>query len=77
MKFPRTIRLDPSDVKVFPLAAEPGEWAVPGSRNPNQRLGGTRPNTRGSAAPTSTRYIPQYVNSLPFMSVSPLDRPAD
>ncbi len=32
MKFPRTIRLDPSDVKVFPLAAEPGEWAVPGTR---------------------------------------------
>ncbi len=31
MKFPRTIRLDPSDVKVFPLAAEPGEWAVPGT----------------------------------------------
>ncbi len=31
MKFPRTIRLDPSDVKVFPLAAEPGEWAVTGT----------------------------------------------
>ncbi len=31
MTFPRTIRLDPSDVKVFPLAAEPGEWAVPGT----------------------------------------------
>ena len=31
MKFPRTIRLDPSDVKVFPDAAEPGEWAVPGT----------------------------------------------
>ena len=31
MKFPRTIRLDPSDVNVFPLAAEPGEWAVPGT----------------------------------------------
>ena len=31
MKFPRTIRLDPSDVKVFPVAAEPGEWAVPGT----------------------------------------------
>jgi hypothetical protein len=26
----RTIRLDPSDGVVFPLAAEPGEWAVPG-----------------------------------------------
>ncbi len=31
MKFPRTIRLDPSDVKVFPCAAEPGEWAVLGT----------------------------------------------
>ncbi len=31
MKFPRTIRLDPSDVNVFPHAAEPGEWAVPGT----------------------------------------------
>jgi len=31
MRFPRTIRLDPSDVNVFPLAAEPGEWAVPGT----------------------------------------------
>ncbi len=31
MKFTRTIRLDPSDVKVFPLAAEPGEWAVAGT----------------------------------------------
>ena len=31
MKFPRTIRLDSSDLNVFPLAAEPGEWAVPGS----------------------------------------------
>lgn len=26
----RTIRLDPSDTLVFPRAAEPGEWAVPG-----------------------------------------------
>ena len=26
----RTIRLDPSDALVFPRAAEPGEWAVPG-----------------------------------------------
>lgn len=26
----RTIRLDPSDPVVFPRAAEPGEWAVPG-----------------------------------------------
>ncbi len=30
-KFPRTIRLDTSDVYVFEHAAEPGEWAVPGS----------------------------------------------
>ncbi|HYF06743.1 MAG TPA: DUF6505 family protein [Acetobacteraceae bacterium] len=27
---PRTIRLDPSDTLIFPQAAEPGEWAVPG-----------------------------------------------
>jgi len=27
----RTIRLDPSDTHVFERAAEPGEWAVPGS----------------------------------------------
>ena len=31
MKFPRTIRLDSSDVYVFKRAAEAGEWAVPGS----------------------------------------------
>ena len=31
MKFPRTLRLDTSDLYVFRLAAEPGEWAVPGS----------------------------------------------
>jgi hypothetical protein len=31
MKFPRTIRLDASDVYVFPVAADPGEWAVPGA----------------------------------------------
>lgn len=31
MRFPRVIRLDSSDVHVFPLAAEPGEWAVPGA----------------------------------------------
>ncbi len=31
MKFPRTIRLDGSDLNVFRRAAEPGEWAVPGS----------------------------------------------
>jgi len=28
---PRTIRLDPSDTVVFAQAAEPGEWAVPGT----------------------------------------------
>jgi Family of unknown function (DUF6505) len=27
----RTIRLDPSDTFAFPQAAEPGEWAVPGT----------------------------------------------
>ena len=31
MKLLRTIRLDPSDTFVFARAAEPGEWAVPGS----------------------------------------------
>ena len=31
MKLPRTIRLDGSDTQVFNRAAEPGEWAVPGS----------------------------------------------
>src|SRR5215218_4538647 len=31
LKFPRTIRLDPSDTFVFERAAEPGEWAVSGS----------------------------------------------
>jgi hypothetical protein len=31
MKFPRTVRLDTSDRYVFDQAAEPGEWAVPGS----------------------------------------------
>lgn len=31
MRFLRTIRLDNSDLKVFPMAAAPGEWAVPGS----------------------------------------------
>ncbi|MCA0399360.1 MAG: DUF6505 family protein [Proteobacteria bacterium] len=30
-KLLRTIRLDPSDAFVFTRAAEPGEWAVPGS----------------------------------------------
>jgi hypothetical protein len=31
MKFLRTIRLDDSDIEVYERAAEPGEWAVPGS----------------------------------------------
>ncbi|WP_333828954.1 DUF6505 family protein [Pararhodobacter sp.] len=30
-RLPRTIRLDPSDTVVFTRAAEPGEWAVPGT----------------------------------------------
>src|SRR3979490_2998874 len=31
LKFPRTIRLHPSDTFVFEQAAEPGEWAVSGA----------------------------------------------
>jgi hypothetical protein len=31
MQFLRAIRLDPSDQEIFPSAAQPGEWAVPGS----------------------------------------------
>jgi hypothetical protein len=31
LRFPRTIRLDPSDTFVFERAAEPGEWAVSGT----------------------------------------------
>lgn len=31
LRFPRTIRLDESDVSVFDPAAAPGEWAVPGA----------------------------------------------
>ncbi len=31
MKLLRTLRLDPSDTFVFAKAAEPGEWAVPGT----------------------------------------------
>ena len=31
LKFPRTIRLDPSDTFVFARAAAPGEWAVSGA----------------------------------------------
>lgn len=30
-KFPKVVRLDTSDLQVFPRAAEVGEWAVPGS----------------------------------------------
>jgi len=30
MKFLQTIRFDPSDIQVFDLAAEPGEWAISG-----------------------------------------------
>lgn len=30
MKFLKTIRFDPSDTHVYPTAAEPDEWAVPG-----------------------------------------------
>jgi len=29
-RLPRTLRLDASDTLVFPRAAEPGEWAIPG-----------------------------------------------
>jgi hypothetical protein len=31
VKLLRTIRLDPSDTFIFPVAAEPGEWAVSGA----------------------------------------------
>ena len=31
LRFPRTIRLDPSDTLVFERAAAPGEWAVSGA----------------------------------------------
>src|SRR3954454_23616579 len=31
LRFPRTIRLDPSDTLVFERAAEPREWAVSGA----------------------------------------------
>lgn len=30
MKLLQTVRFDPSDTQVFPLAAQPGEWCVPG-----------------------------------------------
>lgn len=31
MLFPRVVRLDESDVRVYDVAARPGEWAVPGA----------------------------------------------
>jgi len=31
MRFPRAIRLDQSDTRVYAVAAEPGEWAIPGA----------------------------------------------
>ncbi|NQV98750.1 MAG: hypothetical protein HQ483_03545 [Rhodospirillales bacterium] len=31
MKLAKTIRLDVSDSQIFPLAAEPGEWAIAGT----------------------------------------------
>ncbi|MDH3453004.1 MAG: DUF6505 family protein, partial [Gammaproteobacteria bacterium] len=31
MLFPRAVRLDASDESAFARAAQPGEWAVPGS----------------------------------------------
>jgi hypothetical protein len=31
VKLLRTIRLDPSDTFVFPMAAEPGDWAISGA----------------------------------------------
>jgi hypothetical protein len=31
IRLPRAMRLDHSDLSVFDVAAEPGEWAVPGS----------------------------------------------
>jgi len=30
MRFLQTIRFDPSDINVFPIAASPDEWAIPG-----------------------------------------------
>lgn len=31
MRLPRAIRLDQSDTRVYEVAAEPGEWAIPGA----------------------------------------------
>lgn len=52
MKLLRTIRLDPSDTFVFEKAAEPGEWAVPGSfvfwnQDPSAFAGKARTAFRG------------------------------
>ena len=52
MKLLRAIRLDPSDTFVFEKAAEPGEWAVPGSfvfwnQNPSSFEGKARTAFRG------------------------------
>lgn len=51
MNLLKTIRLDPSDTFVFPVAAEPGEWAVPGGfvfwrRNVEQLEGKERTSFR-------------------------------
>jgi hypothetical protein len=52
MKLLRTIRLDPSDTFVFEKAAQPGEWAVPGSfvfwnKDPSRFEGKKRSAFRG------------------------------
>jgi len=44
MRFPRTIRLDASDIATFAAVAEPGEWAVSGAfafsdREPGMLIG--------------------------------------
>jgi hypothetical protein len=55
VKLLRTIRLDPSDTFVFPVAAEPGEWAVTGSflfwgRDPDSLTGKERAAFRAGFA---------------------------
>src|SRR5260370_21914766 len=52
LRFPRTIRLDPSDTFIFEKAAEPGEWAVSGAfmfwdRDPAALEGKARSAFRG------------------------------
>ena len=46
MLLPKTVRLDDSDLSVFPLAAESGEWAIPGTfvfaNDDPEDLGGKR-----------------------------------